>query len=154
MRAAAATLAATVAGLVLLLSFKTHATSALATPVTTATSVATTRTTVRKIKKVTVAKTTPVAKPTTVTGNLEQTRYGPVEVRITVKNGTIVGVTAVEYPSGDPRSQQINAYAIPQLDAEALQAKSANISMISGASYTSYGYLASLQSALSKAGIA
>jgi uncharacterized protein with FMN-binding domain len=77
-----------------------------------------------------------------------------VQVQITVKNGRITAVTATEYPSAEPRDQQINAYAIPALNQEALQAGSTNIDLISGATYTSNGYIASLQSALSKAGLA
>lgn len=153
MRRAAFAIAATVAGLVLLLSFKTRPTSALATPATTTAAVrAATKTKVTtKTKAKVVTKT--VATTRTVTGSVVETSYGPVQVQLTLKGDTITGVAAVQYPSSDPRSQQISAYAIPQLDQEALQAKSANISMISGASYTSSGYLSSLQSALSKAGL-
>ena len=62
-------------------------------------------------------------------------------------------MTAVVYPQESPRDQQINSYAIPQLNSEALQAGSASIDAVSGASYTSAGYVSSLQSALDKAGI-
>jgi uncharacterized protein with FMN-binding domain len=79
--------------------------------------------------------------------------YGPVQVKITVKNGKLVAVDAVEYPQNDPRDAQINAYAIPELDKEALAAGSARIDTVSGATYTSGGYVTSLQSALDKAGI-
>lgn len=89
----------------------------------------------------------------TVTGDTVQTRWGPVQVRITVKNGKITDVTAVQYPSDNPRDQQINAYAIPQLKSEALAAQSASIDTVSGASYTSDGYRQSLQSALDSAGL-
>ncbi len=89
-----------------------------------------------------------------MTGDVQQTVYGPVQVQLTVTSGTITGVTATQSPANDPHSQQINAYAIPVLNQEALQAKSANIALISGATYTSDGYVAALQSALSKAGIA
>jgi len=74
-------------------------------------------------------------------------------VQITVQNGRITAVNAVEYPQNNPRDQQINAYAIPQLNQEALSANSASIDMVSGATYTSEGYLGSLQSALDKAGL-
>ncbi|MEV6737543.1 FMN-binding protein [Streptomyces sp. NPDC051104] len=84
----------------------------------------------------------------TVTGEEAQTRYGPVQVRITVKNGKLTDVTAVEYPQDNPRDQEINSYAVPQLNREALAAQSANIDVVSGASYTSQGYQQSLQSAL------
>ena len=100
------------------------------------------------------SSSTSTSAATTVTGDASDTRYGPVQVQITVKNGKITNVTATQYPSTDPRDQQINAYAIPALDQEALQAGNANINMISGATYTSDGYIASLQSALGKAGLA
>jgi uncharacterized protein with FMN-binding domain len=90
----------------------------------------------------------------TVTGNPIATRYGPVEVEITVSNGQVAQVTAVEYPTDTRRDQQINAYAIPVLNQEAVAAKSYKIDMISGATYTSVGYIDSLQSALNKAGLA
>ncbi|MEU6538763.1 FMN-binding protein [Streptomyces sp. NPDC047000] len=87
----------------------------------------------------------------TYTGDTVQTRWGPVQVRITVKSGKITDVTAVSYPSDNPRDQEINSYAIPQLRSEALAAQSANIDSVSGATYTSDGYKQSLQSALDSA---
>lgn len=89
----------------------------------------------------------------TVTGAAWPTIYGPVQVKITVAGGKITAATAVEYPLDTPRDQQINSYAIPQLNAEALAAGSAQIDTVSGATYTSQGYVGSLQSALDKAGI-
>jgi uncharacterized protein with FMN-binding domain len=59
----------------------------------------------------------------------------------------------VEYPLNTPRDQQINAYAIPQLNAETVAAGNAQIDTVSGATYTSQGYVGSLQSALDKAGL-
>jgi uncharacterized protein with FMN-binding domain len=70
-----------------------------------------------------------------------------------VTNGKLSDVTAVEYPSENPRDQEINSYAIPDLNREALSAGNAKIDMISGATYTSQGYVQSLQSALDKAGL-
>nr|WSY56296.1 FMN-binding protein [Streptomyces sp. NBC_00886] len=89
----------------------------------------------------------------TVTGETAQTRWGPVQVKITVKNGKITDVTAVQYPSDNPRDQEINSYALPQLKSEALAAQSASIDTVSGATYTSDGYRQSLQSALDSAGL-
>ncbi|MFD7608398.1 FMN-binding protein [Streptomyces mirabilis] len=89
----------------------------------------------------------------TVTGDTIQTRWGPVQVRVTLKNGKITDVTAVSYPTDNPRDQEINSYAIPQLRREALAAQSAQIDSVSGASYTSDGYKQSLQSALDSAGL-
>ncbi|MET7888977.1 FMN-binding protein [Streptomyces avermitilis] len=88
----------------------------------------------------------------TVTGDTVQTRWGPVQVRVTVRNGEITEVTAVAYPQGNPKDQEINGYAIPQLRREALAAQSAQIDSVSGATYTSDGYKRSLQSALDSAG--
>ena len=74
-------------------------------------------------------------------------------MQITVQNGTLTAVNAVVYPQNNSRDEQINSYAIPQLNQEAMSAKSANIDMVSGATYTSDGYIGSLQSALDKAGL-
>jgi uncharacterized protein with FMN-binding domain len=84
----------------------------------------------------------------TVTGEAFQTIYGPVQVQITVVGGRIAKATALKYPQGTPRDQQINAFAIPQLDQEAVAADSAKIDAVSGATYTSGGYVGSLQNAL------
>jgi uncharacterized protein with FMN-binding domain len=89
---------------------------------------------------------------TTVTGDVVQTVYGPVQVRITVAGGQVTAVTAPQYPQDTPRDDQINEYAIPRLNSEAVAAGSADIDAVSGATYTSQGYVGSLQSALDKAG--
>jgi uncharacterized protein with FMN-binding domain len=84
----------------------------------------------------------------TVTGQAWPTIYGPVQVRITVKAGKITAVSVPVYPEGTPRDYQINSFAIPQLNQETLAAGSAQIDMVSGATYTSQGYIGSLQNAL------
>jgi len=89
----------------------------------------------------------------TVTGETAQTRWGPVQVKITVKNGKITDVTAVQSPSDNPRDQEINSYALPELRREVLAAQSSSIDTVSGATYTSDGYRQSLQSALDSAGL-
>ncbi len=89
----------------------------------------------------------------TVTGAAADTMYGPVQVQITVKNGKLTAADATVYPTETPRDAQINAYAIPQLEQETVAAGNAKIDAVSGATYTSNGYIASLQSALDKAGI-
>jgi uncharacterized protein with FMN-binding domain len=88
----------------------------------------------------------------TVTGAAWPTVYGPVQVRITVTGGKITAAAATEYPTETPRDAQINAFAIPQLNAEAVAAGNAKIDTVSGATYTSQGYLGSLQNALDKTG--
>jgi uncharacterized protein with FMN-binding domain len=88
----------------------------------------------------------------TTTGQVAQTRWGPVQVQITTDAaGRITDVEVVEYPSGNGEDQRINAYALPQLVQETLAAQSADIDMVSGATVTSEGYLQSLQSALDQA---
>ena len=87
----------------------------------------------------------------TYTGQSTDTRWGPVQVRITVSGGRITAAEAVDYPMNNGRDQQINQYAIPQLQNETLQAQSAQIDMVSGATYTSEGYTTSLQSAIDQA---
>jgi len=89
----------------------------------------------------------------TFTGGTFQNRFGPVQVQITVENGKITSAKALQYPNGDFRSASISQQAIPYLVQETLQAQSANIQGVGGASYTSYGWYQSLQSALAKAGM-
>ncbi|MGI8416661.1 MAG: FMN-binding protein [Nakamurella sp.] len=97
--------------------------------------------------------TTPsAAAPITVDGASEMTRYGVVQVRVVVAGNKITDVTAVQYPQGSDRDQEINATAIPQLRNEVLSAQSANVQAVSGATFTTGGYLGSLQSALDAAG--
>ncbi|MFE1962121.1 FMN-binding protein [Streptomyces sp. NPDC059479] len=86
------------------------------------------------------------------TGDPVNTQYGTVQVSATVKAGRLTAVTVLRTPSGDGRSRQIAADAVPQLTQEALNAHSAHIDAVSGASYTSQGYIQSLQSALDRAG--
>lgn len=89
----------------------------------------------------------------TFVGATAQTIYGPVQVQITVSNGKITEAKALTYPTESFRDQQINSQAIPYLQQETIQAQSANIQGVGGASYTTQGWISSLQSALSKAGI-
>ena len=89
----------------------------------------------------------------TFTGTAAQTRFGPVQVKITVKNKKITNIEVVEYPSDNPKDQQINSYALPVLNQEAISAQSAQIDSVSGATYTSDGYVSSLQSAIDQAGL-
>ena len=87
----------------------------------------------------------------TYTGSSVDTRWGPVQVQITVENGRITAAQAVVYPQENPRDQEINAYAVPQLNSEAVQANSGSIDAVSGATVTSDGYIQSLQSAIDQA---
>lgn len=94
-----------------------------------------------------------VAKDQTVTGATAQTRWGPVQVQITVKDGKIVDAVGLQYPNGDRRSQWISDQAIPWLVEETLTEQSANVQIIGGATYTSNGWRQSLASAMQKAGL-
>jgi len=132
----------TTAALVLILSFKTHGTGSLATPPAAVSSTSSTPSS---------SSSTTTTSSKTVTGDAVDTRFGPVQVKVTITNGKVTSATAIDYPTDTPRDQQINSYAIPTLNQEAVSAGSANISMVSGATYTSYGYVQSLQSARNKA---
>jgi len=94
-----------------------------------------------------------VAKDQTVTGATSQTRWGPVQVQITVKDGKIVDAVGLQYPNGDRRSQWISDQAIPWLVEETLTEQIANVQIIGGATYTSNGWRQSLASAMQKAGL-
>jgi uncharacterized protein with FMN-binding domain len=120
----------------------------------------------KKSTKSTTTTTTPAAPATTApaapakaavsgtfTGATQQTRFGPVQVEITITNGKIIAAKALQYPNNDFRSQQISQQAIPYLVQETLAAQSANIQGVGGASYTSQGWYDSLVSALAKAGM-
>ena len=89
----------------------------------------------------------------TVDGPVVNTRFGAVQVELTLNGTRIVEVAALRLPAGDRRTDQISSYAEPILRSQALQAQSANIDGISGATYTSNGYARSLQAALDSAGI-
>jgi uncharacterized protein with FMN-binding domain len=89
----------------------------------------------------------------TFKGSVAQTRWGPVQVQITTKDGKVTAVDVIEYPTQNPRDVEINDQALPVLVAETLEAQSAEIDMVSGATVTSEGYLQSLQAALDEAGI-
>ncbi|MFK4084964.1 FMN-binding protein [Kribbella sp. NPDC020789] len=96
------------------------------------------------------SRTTAVA-ARSVNGDVVETAYGPVRVRITVQGGRITRARAVVHPQGDGTTDQINGYAVPVLDREVVSAQTARIDTVSGATYTSEGYRESLQSALDAA---
>ncbi|MEI6108673.1 MAG: FMN-binding protein [Actinomycetes bacterium] len=89
----------------------------------------------------------------TATGQAVDARYGYVQVQVTVAGGKITGITALQLPNSDGRSMQISQAVEPMLLQQAMQAQSAKISGISGATYTSMGYAQSLQSALDQLGL-
>ncbi|GAA4179912.1 FMN-binding protein [Gryllotalpicola koreensis] len=84
----------------------------------------------------------------TVMGSVEQTRFGPVQVKVTFDGAKITDVTVVQAPSGGGRDEMLTQYATPLLAQEVIASQSAKVDTISGATYTSEGYLASVQSAI------
>jgi uncharacterized protein with FMN-binding domain len=106
-------------------------------------------------KPTTPAPTTPT-KPVggvsgSFTGAVSVTRYGNVQVKITVENGKITDAQAVQVPSG--RNDRYTQMSVPVLRERTIAAQSANIQAVSGASFTSYGWYTSLASAIAKAGL-
>ncbi|KYJ98200.1 MULTISPECIES: FMN-binding protein [Microbacterium] len=151
------TLLATVSGLVLLFSYRTSLEAVTPTDASAATatsgSAATTTDTGANgsgTSSSTTASGSGLADGT-YTGASSQTRYGPVQVQITVSGGQITDAQAVDYPNSNGRDRQINGTAVPRLVSETIQAQSSKIQMVSGATYTSDGYLSSLQSAIDQA---
>lgn len=97
---------------------------------------------------------TPSGEPSgtgTLTGDPIDTQYGTVQVAATLTHGKLTAVRVLQAPDQNGRDQQIASYALPRLTQEALGAQSAHIDAVSGASYTSQGYIQSLQSALDQA---
>ncbi|MEW1836986.1 FMN-binding protein [Nonomuraea angiospora] len=135
---------ATAVGLVLLLSFKPHDVSQAAQPPAAL---------AQKQSGTAPAQGTTGITGTTVTGDPADTRWGPVQVAITVSGGKIADVQVLQAPDGNRRDIEINDAALPILTQEALSAQSAQIDTVSGATYTSEGYARSLQSAIDRAGL-
>jgi uncharacterized protein with FMN-binding domain len=120
----------TVAGLVALLSFKTHSGNQIPASEPT-------------------ARVPPLLSgERAVTGNTISTIYGPVQVQAVLRTSKIVGVNILRRPAETNMDVQIGQYAFPKLVGETLIAQSARIDTVSGATYTSGGYIQSLQSAL------
>jgi uncharacterized protein with FMN-binding domain len=92
------------------------------------------------------------AKDGTYTGAAETTRFGTTQVKVTIAGGRITAVTTVSINEDDPRSTQISEDAIPTLRSEVLSKQTAAVDTVSGATYTSAAYEASLQAALDTAG--
>lgn len=134
---AALTLGGTIAGLAALLSFKSHppTTVASGTPAPPAQAPSATA---RQAAR-------------TVTGSVADTQYGPMQVQLTLAGQRITKVTVLQRTDTGEQSNEIDSAAIPKLTSETLTAQSARIDAVSGASYTSSGYIQALQSALDKA---
>jgi uncharacterized protein with FMN-binding domain len=181
MRRAILTLGSTAAGLAALLSFKTHSTAAAvadpgASPAAaSASSSAGPHTGPASSPAKAKAKAKPRASAgaspmkakasasagtgsgssmatRTITGAVESTMYGPMQVKVTLAGTRITNVAVVQETNDGQESQQIDSFSIPKLTAETLAAQSARIDTVSGATQTSTGYIGSLQSALDQAG--
>jgi uncharacterized protein with FMN-binding domain len=87
----------------------------------------------------------------TADGSVVSTPFGPIQVRLHAAGTRISDVTILRVPNDRGRSTEINGYATPLLHREVLRAQSADVDVISGATYTSYAYAQSLQAALDAA---
>jgi len=124
------------------------ATTATSGPPTTTTTEPTATSTQPPTTTITVPRSTSA----TVSGPAVETEWGFFQVEIVVEDGVLVSVAAVQEP-GDRRSRRINAQALPIYEELAVEAQSADIDVISGATVTWLGYTSSLQAALDEAGI-
>jgi len=151
----------TVVGLVALLSFKSHshpiqASGALpsaglpSSSGTTPTGTSATGTTTSAPPR---PSTSSPASSRTIAGQAVETRYGTVQVQVVLSGSKISNVSFLQLTAYDDQSQQINQAAAPLLLQETLSAQSSQIDTVSGATYTSDGYIQSLQSALDQAGL-
>ena len=139
----------TIAGLVALLSFKSHAPSvpAAATTGTSGGSSSSSTTVQGEFFTGSQAANLP-PEETALTGHVANTVYGPVQVQLIVRHSKIIKVAVLQQPTTTIHDIQIGQFAFPELISETLKAQSAKIDAVSGASYTSEGYIQSLQSAL------
>lgn len=163
MRRSTTAIAATVAGLGLLTQFHSSRGGATALATTGAAPSTTSTGSRGAVSATSPAPTTTTAPSSTTTGSTRttrtidgaaiSTRYGTVQVRVTISSGRITDISALQLPSDRARSASISSQAGPMLRREALQAQSAQIDIISGATYTSEGYASSLQAALRQAGL-
>jgi uncharacterized protein with FMN-binding domain len=154
MRRAILAITATIAGLVALLTFKSHApTIPTATVSGTGGGTSSSSSSGSEAGPGAVVPTgsqagSLTAGETTITGQPANTVYGPVQVQLVVRAKKIVKVSILEQPQSTIHDLQIGQFAFPQLISETLSAQSAKIDAVSGASYTSAGYIQSLQNAL------
>ena len=147
----------TIAGLVALLSFKAHVptmpvastsgTGGSSTSSSSSSSTSSSRTIPGEFQSVAGPLT---AGETTITGKVANTVYGPVQIELVVKSHKIVKVAVLEQPTNTIHDIQIGEFAFPKLISETLTAQNAKIDAVSGASYTSAGYISSLQSAVDR----
>jgi uncharacterized protein with FMN-binding domain len=140
---------ATAAGLVALFSYHTSLDSSI--PVATTAPVDPTNSTGAPAAAGSTGERTSTLNDGTYTGQSASTPYGPVQVQLTIGGGKIARVEVPQYPDTTRHDLAINQRAIPRLVSETMTAQSADIDMVSGATYTSDGYTRSLQSAIDQA---
>jgi uncharacterized protein with FMN-binding domain len=148
MRRAPIVLSATALGFAAVLAFKPREPLVPARPVTMPPAPAARS---RPAATVTVAAKSR-SRSATADGEVVPTPYGNAQVRVTVRDGRITQVKALQLQGNDPKSLEIASYAEPLLRKSVLTAQSADIDVVSGATFTSTSYTASLQSALDKLG--
>ncbi|WP_049660509.1 FMN-binding protein [Kitasatospora sp. MY 5-36] len=161
MRRAVVTSAATAAGVVLLLSLKPHEAAGPAPVIGSGAGTGSGSGTGSDVSQPSNAPGSPAPSASAsatgtgatrkVSGDTVNTRYGPVQVQVTLAGSRITAVDVVKYPNSERRDREINSSALPVLNQEAISAQSAAIDVVSGATYTSDGYVRSLQSALDRA---
>jgi uncharacterized protein with FMN-binding domain len=148
----------TIAGLVALLSFKSHVPSAPVSATTGGTGGTSTSSTSGggqtevvpgAFPQGSIATNLPAGE-TAVDGKVASTSYGPVQIQLIKRNGKIVKVAVLMQPTNTLNDVQIGKFAFPKLISETLAAQNGKIDAVSGATYTSAGYIQSLQSALDK----
>jgi uncharacterized protein with FMN-binding domain len=160
MRRVILTVAGTVAGLVALLSFKSHVPSLPSASAASTGSGGTSSSSAPPSSSSSSSTTVPGEYPqgslagklpsgeTAVNGHVADTAYGPVQIQLIMRNRKIVKVAILQQPANTIRDIQIGQMAFPRLIGETLTAQDAKIDAVSGASYTSAGYIQSLQSAV------
>ena len=158
MRRVILVVAGTIAGLVALLSFKSHVPSAPVAATTggsggvsssSSSGGGQTEVVPGAFPQGSIARNLPAGE-TAVDGKVASTAYGPVQIQLIKRNGKIVKVAVLVQPANTLHDIQIGAFAFPRLISETLSAQNGKIDAVSGASYTSAGYIQSLQSALDK----
>jgi uncharacterized protein with FMN-binding domain len=162
MRRVILAIAGTVAGLVALLSFKSHLPSVPSAAA--ATSGSSSGSSSSGSSSSSSSSTVPGEFPqgslagklatgeTAVSGKVATTAYGPVQIQLIMRNRKIVKVAVLQQPANTIRDIQIGEFAFPKLISETLTAQNAKVDAVSGASYTSAGYIKSLQSAVDNGG--
>jgi uncharacterized protein with FMN-binding domain len=167
MRRVILSIVGTVAGLVALLSFKSHLPSVPSASAATSGSAGTSSSAGSSASSASASSsssTVPGEFPqgslagqlasgeTAVNGKVATTVYGPVQIQLIMRNRKIVKVAVLQQPQNTIRDIQIGEFAFPKLISETLTAQDAKVDAVSGASYTSAGYMQSLQSAVDNGG--